>query len=189
MSTISLIPQDPSTLLLQQIATIIREGVDDCDTITAPANVPWTDLDATSPAEHYLLPAGYSLYVDREPDTVDTPALILTIPEQGKEKATGLDGMWLLTVEIHGIADRDQDVALLDAIMDRLIIVLTSPLTLNDATISPPQARLTTTALHVHGSRRADNFDSPAAGKLDSLTGHPRRILAFAVTCSAIAAA
>lgn len=185
--TLSLIPQDPSPLLLAQIATRIRLGVANCSTITAPDNVPWTDPDTASPAEHYMVPAGYHLYVDRDPEEMQTPAIVLTIPEQGKEKFPTLDGFWLLTVEINAYADRDHDVTALDTLMDRLLILLTSPLILDDDTISSPQSRLSTTALHVHGTRRADNFDSPAAGKLDSVSGHPHRILTFAVTCSAIA--
>lgn len=185
--TITLIPQDPSTLLLEQISAVIRLGVADCTTITAPDNVPWTDPDTACPAGHYMVPAGYHLYVDREPEEIRTPALILTIPEQGKERSPGLDGFWLLTVEIHALCDRDQDVAAMEALMDRLIIVLTGPLTLDTAAISPPQARLSTAALHVHGTRRGDNFESPAAGKLDAMSGHPHRILTFSVICSAIA--
>lgn len=183
---ITLLPQDPTTLLLDRIAAIIRDGIADCTTITAPDNVPWPSDGTPSPAEHYMLPTGWHLYTDRQDEDITTPALIIAAPEDGKEKAPGLDGMWaiLIQISIVGTADMDPP-TILDTIADRLLIVLTSPLTLDDATISLPQHRLTTATLHCHGSRSADNFETATTGKVDAPhTGHPERMLTFTVTCS-----
>lgn len=183
---IKLLPFDPATLLLESMARVIREGIANCDTITAPDNVAWTE-GQTSPEEHYLAPAGYSLYVDREPEEVATPAIILTIPEDAKEKSASLDGLWSLAPQVQVIVDRDSDIDALESLLQRLQLVLTSPVILNDTTVQLAQARLSTATLKLFGLRRDENFEATATGKMTSMEGHPQRLLAFSVTCSRIA--
>ncbi len=182
---ITLLPQDPTTLLLDRIAAIIRSGIADCTTITAADNVPWPADGTASPAEHYMIPPGWHLYTDRQDEEITTPALIIAAPEDGKEKAPGLPGMWSILVQISIIGLADIAPAILDTIADRLLIVLTGPLILDDTTISLPQQRLTTATLHCHGARRTDNFETATTGKVDDQnTDHPERMLTFTVTCS-----
>ena len=179
-----LIPFDPATLLMESAARVIREGIANCSSVTAPGNVSWTAGQA-SPAEHYLVPeAGWQLYTDREPEEVATPYIILTVPEDAKEKSPSLDGLWSLTLQCQVLVDRDYSIPALEAVLKRLQLVLTCPVTLDNSTRQLAQARFSTSALHVHGSRRDENFEGIGTGKIINESGHPERMLAFSVTCS-----
>lgn len=187
MATLTLLPFDPCAALLQSAAILIREGIADCDLITDPDNVAWTEGEA-SPDEHFLVPeAGWHLYVDRDPEEVDTPCIALTCPEEAKEKSAGMNGIWNVMLQVEILIDRDQDIPAMERVVDRLQILLTSPVVMNDTTVQLAQERLSTASLHVHGSRRDENFEGTATGKLDSQEGHPHRLLAIGITCSLIA--
>lgn len=177
------LPLDPTELLLDALAGIIRAGVPGCSSITGPTHVPWV-AGQTSPAGHYLVPAaGWHLFLDREPVKVTTPALILTAPVEGKEKLEYLDSLWALSILVRGLVPRDSDVPALEAVIARLQIVLTETLTLDDTTRQTAQARLSSPALHLEGLRRADNFLQTATGKIESFEGHPEARLAFTAVC------
>ena len=184
MATLNLLPFDPCTALMESVASLIRGGVANCAAVTDPDNVAWTEGE-TSPAEHYLVPeAGWHLLLDREPEQVDHPCIILSVPEDAKEKAAGVDGFWSVQLLVRVEVESDYSIDALEAVLQRLQVVLTQALVLDDDSVQTPQARLSNSGLHIHGLRKDDNFDGASTGKVESDEGHPARLLGMAVTCS-----
>lgn len=183
MARLRISPLDPAAALRDSIAALIRTGVPNCASITDPDCNPWLEGER-SPAGHYLAPdAGWGLYFDDEPEKIQTPAILITIPDDAKFKSAAVRDQWSLQVIIELLVDRDYGETLLDAMIDRLLLVLTETLTLDDATRQIPQTRLSTSRIHLVGSRREDNFEETATGKIKDEDGHPSRALAFNVAC------
>lgn len=181
-------PYDPATALLASIATILRDGPLDCAAIN-PSPPAWAE-GAACPAGHYLLPAGSHIYTDRDPDSItcDPVAIILSAPEDGKEKSDEVAGFYSITVEIIIRTRLDFSQPELDLILNAIAWILTMPIILDDTTRQQPQTLLSTDSLLVAGENWTQNFTGIGMGKMESEQGHPQRILSFAVTCALCAA-
>lgn len=169
------------------MALLLKHGLPDVSSILTDEHVDWTD--DTAPAGHYLFPEGWRLFVDREPDELDFPCCVLSIPEDSKEKAAGLDCVWNVAVQVDFITQRDLEIDDLEAVLRRAVVMLTATLRAdNGLTLITPQDRLSGPALHVMGGRAADNFEGTSTGKMESLNGHPQRRLYVQVACALRAA-
>jgi len=176
-------PYDPASALLDSIAAVLRDGPADCADIN-PSPPAWT-AGTTCPAGHYLFPEGSWLYTDRDPDSIhcEPLAVILTAPEDGKEKADEVGGFYSITVEILIRTRLDFPSDSLDSVLNAIAWILTMPIILDDTTRQQPQTRLSTSTLIVAGSDWTQNFTGLGMGKMESDNGHPQRIFSFAVTC------
>lgn len=181
---IALLPYDPCDALLARVAAVLRAGVPGCRSVTAGDHVAWEEADETSPAGHYLFPEGWRLFLDREPEEVEFPAVVLSIPENAKGKIPSLEGPWNVALQLDLITTRDGEIEELDTILARCWVVLTSELWMDSGALSLPQDRLSTDTFHVFGQRAADNFDGASSGKMEEVNDHPQRRLYIGITCA-----
>jgi hypothetical protein len=180
-----LLTTPPTKALLESIARVLREGIPQIPALT-PAQ-PWA-AGQRCPAGHPFFPPGLTLVDYMQTGRVRTPSCEILCDEQAVTKAENDDRIWKVPVEIDLLWDRDiwdaPEGAELQAVVK---MILTNAVTLPDSSVQTAQARLSTGALHVWGSRDADNFTGQDFAKLTALEGHPLMSFSFTVTCSGVA--
>ena len=186
----SLLPFDPAADLLASVRRVLLAGEPGVAAITPSGQPSWSTPAVTAcPTGHYLFPAGWRVYLDRDLPSAKAPMCILSVPEEGKMKSPVLGGQWAILVKILFLVKKDYSLTTLDTVLQRAQLILTETLTLDaDSSIQQPQARLSTSTLLVFGSQKWDNFDETATGELQEAEDLIDRVLAFTVTCALTAA-
>lgn len=180
----NLLTTPPINPLIESIARVLREGIPQIPALT-PAN-PWTP-GQRCPAGHPFFPQGLTLVDFMQVGKVHTPSCEILCDEQSVTKSENDDRIWKVPVEIDLIWDRDiweaPEGVQLQAVVK---MILTNAVALPDNSVQTAQARLSTSALHVWGSRDGDNFTGQDFAKLTALEGHPLMSFSFTVACSGI---
>lgn len=178
-----LLTTPPVTALLESIERVLREGIPQIPALT-PAS-PWASGDPC-PAGHPIFPAGLHIYNYMQVGEIDTPCCEVLSDEKALEQ-TSDDRIWKVPVEVDLLWDRDiwdgPDGEQLQAVVK---MILTNAITLPSGAVQTAQARLSTAALHVWGTRDADNFLNLSCDKLTAVEGHPFMSIGFTVICSGI---
>lgn len=179
-----LLTTPPTTLLLASISRVLRDGIPEIEALT-PATA-WEAGDAC-PAGHPFFPAGLHLYDYMQTEEITTPSCEVLCDDKAVEKSERDDRIWNIPVELDLMWSRDiwdsEEGEQLQAVLK---MVLTNAITLPDETVQTAQARLSTSALHVWGTRDADNFANQSFDKLTSNEGYAFMSFSFTVTCSGI---
>lgn len=179
-----LLTTPPSTLLLASIERVLREGIPQIPALT-PAT-PWAHGEPC-PAGHPFFPEGLCIYDYMQCGEIRTPSCELLCDEKATEHAERDDRIWKVPVELDLMWDRDiWDSDEGEQLQAVLKMALTNSITLPDTTVQTAQARLSTSALHVWGTRDADNFLNQSFDKLTANEGHPFMSFSFEVLCSGI---
>lgn len=184
MPRIQLLPYDPTASVVRAVVDLLKTGVPAATGITPAGQPSWNPDTAACPAGHYLFPAGWWLYNDRRPVTeMKFPQAFVYASEDGKQKGAVLNGRWRVDLRIRLLTRKDADLTVAETIIQRLQLILTEPITLDDNTVQAPQTRLSTSTLHVFGTNRNDNFEETASGRLTDEQDHPNLELATMVDC------
>lgn len=187
MARIKKLPFDPTETLLARVVTLLQSGIADCEEITPTGQPTWSDVTTPCPEEHYLFPAGWRIYSMREPESeAKPPCVIVLCNEDAKEKSTVIENHWRLDLRVKTLIPRNIALATANAVLKRIQIVLTQPVTLDDNTVSHPQNRLSSSTLHVFGSHKQDNFEQTASARVQDEQNYPALELATTVECTLI---
>ena len=180
----NLLTTPPTKVLLESIARVLRDGIPQVPALT-PAQA-WA-AGQPCPVGHPFFPNGLTLVDYMQVGKVHTPSCEILCDEQAATKAENDDRIWKVPVEIDLIWDRDiweaPEGEQLQAVVK---MILTNAVTLPDDTVQTAQARLSTSGLHLWGSRDGDNFTGQDFAILTALEGHPLMSFSFTVICSGI---
>jgi hypothetical protein len=187
MATINLLPYDPVSVLAARMESVLVSGIPGVASITPSGQPAWADVTGPCPAGHYLFPAGWRIYTDREPEAkVQAPCVLIAFPDDGKQRHEVLSGFWQVMVHCRLLVRRAADMAEAETVLRRMLLVLTEPVTLDAGGQQTAQARLSSAALHVHGSTRQDNFPETVAGSIKETEDLPEREFVTNVICGLI---
>lgn len=188
-----LLPFDPADALLASAAALIRGGLTGSPAWAgSPQPQPDWDAGAACPADHFCCSQGTKLWIGTQGGNVkEAPLhLILSCPEEGREKSTEVKGAWALFFQAQVRTLKDTDPALAEALIARLLVLFTHPLKMEDNSIQQPQTRLSTATLHLFGSTHHNNFEETAHGKIsdESSDDHPLWAFSTRITCAVVGA-
>lgn len=180
-----LLTTPPTAALLASIERVLREGIPQIPALT-PASA-WA-TGQPCPAGHPLFPSGTRIYDYLRDEEVEGEIFVELLTDEAAAASTrGDDRIWKIPVEINLWWDRDiWDGPEGEELQASLKMLLTSALTLPDATVQSAQARLSTAGLHLWGTRDSENFTDLRFDKLSVKEGHPFLSINFVVKCSGI---
>jgi hypothetical protein len=178
------LPSPPFKLLIDSVTRVLRAGVPEIPVWT-PANA-WS-AGQPCPAGHPIFPAGFRIY-DYLTDTgVDAPLAEVLCDDEAVPTLTYGQLLWKISLEITLLWDTDiwESEAGIN-LQAALKMLLTNAMILPGGAVQTAQQRLSTSTLHIAGSRDADNFLNQQFTKLTEVFKHPSVSFNMDVICAGI---
>ena len=167
---------DPSSEAVARILSLFTDGPGH-----GIVSTPWLGEGHQSPAGHWLLPAGYSLYTSEEQEDVQTPAILIAHGGDARPYHPQSRAYWDCPVLIYVIFPRDTSPADLRMMASNLQCLLTEGIYSHPAGDRIPILSLLSTP-----EFRAHYISDITCTAEKAESGHPDLTITFTLRCSAL---